>query len=82
MIIFFYAWQHRAKTISDRHEKLSLRIEEANSIVSDYYQLSLQQATPEDQAKKQALKVPSSIRYGTDGSLTAFHYTQVGVSGL
>ncbi|MEM5332063.1 methyl-accepting chemotaxis protein [Paraburkholderia sp. JHI2823] len=77
MIIFFGAWQNRAKTISDRQEQLSLLIEEANSIVSHYYQLSQQHAIPEDQAKKQALEVLSSIRYGTDGYLTVINSQSV-----
>ncbi|MEM5373309.1 methyl-accepting chemotaxis protein [Paraburkholderia azotifigens] len=77
MIILFGAWQHRATTISDRQEQLSLLIEEANSIVGYYYQLSQQHTLSEDDAKKQALQVLSSIRYGTDGYLTVINSQSV-----
>ncbi|MEM5426236.1 methyl-accepting chemotaxis protein [Paraburkholderia ferrariae] len=73
MIIVFGAWQHRAMMISDRQEQLTLLIEEANSIVSHYHQLSQQRMVTEDDAKKQALEALSSIRYGTDGYLTVIN---------
>ncbi|SEK06318.1 methyl-accepting chemotaxis protein [Paraburkholderia diazotrophica] len=77
MLILFGAWQHRSTTILDRQEQLSLLIEEANSIVSHYYQLSQQHTISEDDAKKQALEVLSSIRYGTDGYLTVINSQSV-----
>jgi methyl-accepting chemotaxis protein len=66
----FGAWHSRATMMADRREQLTALIQEANSIVNRYYQLSQQHTISEDDAKKQALADLSALRYGKDGYLS------------
>jgi len=60
-------WQYRASIIADRKEQLIALVDEAVSIVNYYYTASLNHAMSEDDAKDQARKALSALRYGNDG---------------
>jgi methyl-accepting chemotaxis protein len=70
MISCFGAWHSRAQLITDRHEQLKQLVEEASSIARHFYDLSQKGSISEDDAKKQALLVISSLRFGSDGYVT------------
>ncbi|MDE1182261.1 methyl-accepting chemotaxis protein [Paraburkholderia sp.] len=63
----FGAWQHRTSLLDDRRQQLTAVVEEATSIANRYYTLSQQHALSDADARKQALDVIASLRYGTDG---------------
>ena len=66
----FGAWQNRTSMISDRRAQLTSLIDQANHIVAHYYALAQQHTLPEDEAKKQALAMLATMRYGKDGYIS------------
>src|ERR1700744_1932435 len=66
----FGAWQNRASMISDRRDQLKSLIDQANHIVGRYYALAQQHTLSEDEAKKQALDMLASMRYGKAGYIS------------
>lgn len=70
MIGCFGAWHSRAQMIADRHEQLKQLVQEASSVARHFNDLSQKGALSEDDARKQALFVMSSLRFGSDGYVT------------
>jgi methyl-accepting chemotaxis protein len=66
----FGAWQNRVSMIEDRRAQLISLIDQANHIVGHYYALAQQHTISEDEAKKQALQMLASMRYGKDGYIS------------
>ncbi|RKP46089.1 methyl-accepting chemotaxis protein [Trinickia fusca] len=60
-------WQSRASMMADRRDQLVSLVQQANSIVTHYYDASQQHTMSEDDAKKKALETISVLRYGKDG---------------
>jgi len=67
---FIGAWQSRASTMDDRREQLKALVAEGTSAVAHFQSLAANKTISEDEAKKRALEVLSSIRYGTDGYIS------------
>ncbi|WP_109477612.1 methyl-accepting chemotaxis protein [Paraburkholderia sp. C35] len=70
MICGFGAWHNRVSMIEDRREQLASLVEQARSVSAHFYELSQQGTISEADAKKQALEVLASMRYGTDGYMS------------
>lgn len=64
------AWQNRASMIEDRRDQLTTLIGQAHSVASHFQTLAANRTITEDEAKKKALEVIASMRYGTDGYIS------------
>jgi methyl-accepting chemotaxis protein len=67
---FIGAWQSRSSTMDDRREQLKALVAEGISATAHFQSLAANKTLSEDEAKKRALEVLSSIRYGTDGYIS------------
>src|SRR5471030_625691 len=67
---FIGAWQSRSSTMDDRREQLKALVAEGISATAHFQSLAANKTISEDEAKKRALEVLSSIRYGTDGYIS------------
>src|SRR5471030_1987711 len=67
---FIGAWQSRSSTMDDRREQLKALVAEGMSSTAHFQSLAANKTISEDEAKKRALEVLSSIRYGTDGYIS------------
>ncbi len=61
------AWQYRSQTVENRRDQLMSVADQAMSVVAYHYALFQQHEVSEDEAKKNALRVLSKLRYGSDG---------------
>ena len=67
---FIGAWQSRSSTMDDRREQLKALVAEGMTATAHFQSLAANKTISEDEAKKRALEVLSSMRYGTDGYIS------------
>ncbi len=67
---FIGAWQSRSSTMDDRREQLKALVAEGMTATAHFQSLAANKTISEDEAKKRALEVLASMRYGTDGYIS------------
>ncbi|MEX3982089.1 methyl-accepting chemotaxis protein [Paraburkholderia sp. EG287A] len=63
-------WQTRTAILAERRLQLTTLTDEATSAVTRFHDEAARQVISEDDAKKQAIAVIASLRYGKDGYIT------------
>jgi len=64
------AWQSRSSTMNDRRDQLKALVAQGISTTAHFKSLAENKTISEDEAKKRALDVLGSMRYGTDGYIS------------
>jgi methyl-accepting chemotaxis protein len=67
---FIGAWQSRSATMDDRRDQLKALVAQGVSMTAHFQTLAENKTISEDEAKKRALDVLASMRYGTDGYIS------------
>src|SRR5260370_25299359 len=64
------AWQSRSSTMDDRRDQLKALVAQGISTTAHFQSFAENKTISEDEAKKRALDVLGSMRYGTDGYIS------------
>src|ERR1700712_3423655 len=67
---FIGAWQSRSATLDDRRDQLKSLVAQGASMTAHFQSLAANKTLSDDEAKKRALDVLASMRYGTDGYIS------------